>query len=61
MLDAETVQCPYCWEFIELLVDTSGGEQEYVEDCSVCCNPITVRVHLDGMGNPEVEALGQEE
>jgi hypothetical protein len=35
-------ECPYCGEQIELLVDCSVGDQEYVEDCSVCCRPIVV-------------------
>jgi hypothetical protein len=36
--------CPYCWESITVLVDTSVAEQEYVEDCEVCCNPIAIHV-----------------
>jgi hypothetical protein len=39
-----SIQCPYCWELIELVVDCSVPEQEYVEDCSVCCRPIVVHV-----------------
>ena len=38
------VQCPYCGEWIELQLDVSAGEQAYVEDCSVCCRPIEVRL-----------------
>ena len=38
------LQCPYCWEHIEFTVDCSVTPQEYVEDCSVCCNPIIVTV-----------------
>jgi hypothetical protein len=34
------VQCPYCWERFTLLVDGSVEQQEYVEDCEVCCRPI---------------------
>lgn len=41
-LHPTVVQCPYCWEAIELLVDCSVDSQEYVEDCSVCCRPIIV-------------------
>jgi hypothetical protein len=25
-----------------MLVDTSAGGQSYVEDCEVCCNPISI-------------------
>lgn len=35
-------QCPYCWEEISFLLDTSVAKQTYVEDCEVCCNPIEV-------------------
>jgi len=38
-------QCPYCWEQISMLLDTSVS-QTYVEDCEVCCNPITVSVEF---------------
>jgi hypothetical protein len=35
------VSCPFCGEPIDVWVDTGGGEQqEYIEDCSVCCRPI---------------------
>ncbi|WP_158974429.1 CPXCG motif-containing cysteine-rich protein [Cellulophaga sp. L1A9] len=33
-------QCPYCWEEISMLLDTSVRQQTYIEDCEVCCNPI---------------------
>ena len=39
-----TVQCPHCWEPIEVLIDTSVAEQEYVEDCQVCCQPLLFTV-----------------
>jgi hypothetical protein len=42
--DAATVDCPYCGERIELVVDCSVEQQEYTEDCSVCCRPIVVTV-----------------
>ena len=35
-------QCPYCWEEISMLMDSSVNKQTYVEDCEVCCNPIEV-------------------
>lgn len=39
-------QCPYCGEAIELLIDDSEAEQDYVEDCEVCCQPIHVEVRV---------------
>jgi hypothetical protein len=44
MIEGVTVDCPACGEPIELSVDTSVPEQEYVEDCSVCCRPMAVTV-----------------
>jgi transcription elongation factor Elf1 len=37
-------QCPYCWEQISMLIDTSVQQQTYVEDCEVCCNPIELEI-----------------
>ena len=35
-------QCPYCWEEISMILDSSVRQQTYIEDCEVCCNPIEV-------------------
>ena len=35
--------CPYCWQTITTEVDPSVGQQTYVEDCEVCCQPIEIR------------------
>ena len=35
-------QCPYCWEEISMLMDSSIKNQTYIEDCEVCCNPIEI-------------------
>ncbi|WP_415376848.1 CPXCG motif-containing cysteine-rich protein [Patiriisocius sp. Uisw_017] len=40
-------QCPYCWEEISMLLDTSVSHQTYVEDCEVCCNPMELSVNYD--------------
>lgn len=36
------VGCPYCGETITLFLDLSVDSQSYIEDCSVCCQPMTV-------------------
>lgn len=53
------VQCPYCWESIELVVDCSVRRQEYTEDCSVCCRPILLKIRV--RGDDEVEVIAQRE
>lgn len=34
--------CPYCWQAISMVLDLSVAEQTYIEDCEVCCRPITI-------------------
>lgn len=43
----KTVQCPYCGESIDVLLDTSVPHQDYIEDCQVCCRPIVFDVTVD--------------
>jgi hypothetical protein len=55
------VCCPYCGEVNEIALDPgSGSEQEYIEDCQVCCRPWRVRVHYLGDGSVEVSALSED-
>ena len=35
-------QCPYCWEEVSMLLDSSLDQSDYIEDCEVCCNPILI-------------------
>ncbi len=42
MLEEHFFPCPYCWEQISVLLDLTAGGQKYVEDCEVCCQPITI-------------------
>jgi hypothetical protein len=56
-----TLQCPYCWEEITLLVDGSIETQEYIEDCEVCCRPIDFSVEVNDDGLAQVEARLQHE
>ncbi len=39
--------CPYCGERISVLVDHSEQEQNYIEDCEVCCCPIMLMVRVE--------------
>lgn len=48
MLDTQKCYCPYCGELIELVLDPSmGEEQNYIEDCFVCCRPMVLKVATD--------------
>ena len=48
MLESQDYQCPYCGEAVEALLDLSGGDQRYIEDCAVCCRPIVFDLRTDG-------------
>ena len=56
-----TVQCPYCWELIEVLIDGSVNEQAYIEDCQVCCRPINFLVVVNESGAFEVNVSHEDE
>jgi len=50
MLELRTIHCPYCGESFETNVDASAGDQEYIEDCAVCCQPIVFVLTADTDG-----------
>lgn len=43
-LTEQLIDCPYCGETIEVLIDSSDAGQQYIEDCQVCCKPINFLV-----------------
>jgi hypothetical protein len=59
--DEGSYVCPSCGERIVIPIDPSGGdEQQYVEDCPVCCNPNLIRVEWLGDGEPpRVDAVAE--
>ena len=61
MLESADVQCPYCGEAITLVIDCSAGAQAYIEDCPVCCRPISVSVTIDPDGLPWVDVRRDDE
>jgi hypothetical protein len=61
MLPASDIACPYCGEVITLLLDASAGPQRYIEDCQVCCRPITVDLDVDEDGALSVRVQAEDE
>ena len=53
--------CPYCWEEISVLLDSSVTNQTYVEDCEVCCNPIQISAVFDDLELVGFEAINIEQ
>lgn len=60
-LQTAFIQCPYCWEHIEVIVDCSVPHQEYVEDCSVCCKPIIITVESSLGEVVSIEGRGEDD
>ncbi|MFP7723032.1 CPXCG motif-containing cysteine-rich protein [Lysobacter sp. A3-1-A15] len=40
------IRCPYCGEPLQVQVDASGGEAQWVEDCQVCCRPMELALYI---------------
>jgi len=52
--------CSACGEEIVVPVDlTAGEEQEYVEDCPVCCRPHLLRLSVDEDGRVTLQATAE--
>jgi len=49
-LQARDINCPYCGESINILIDCSVPQQDYIEDCQVCCRPINIAIQVDHEG-----------
>ena len=39
---SESVQCPFCGQTFEIVVDTSVAFQRFTTDCEICCRPFEV-------------------
>jgi hypothetical protein len=42
-----TVQCPYCGQAFEIVIDTSVAVQRFTTDCEVCCRPFEVSAECE--------------
>jgi len=42
-MEEKFITCPYCRESISILLDTGiEGMADLVDDCEVCCRPISI-------------------
>jgi hypothetical protein len=60
-LSEVTIGCPYCGEAIEVLLDSSDIDQQYIEDCQVCCKPIIFLVSEKESGDLTVNVFNEDE
>ncbi len=60
-LNEMIIYCPYCGEALDVLIDSSAGEQSYYEDCAVCCAPILFVISADETGEVAVDVKRDDE
>ena len=60
-IDPKFKACPYCGEAISVLIDCSVAEQDYIEDCQVCCRPINFEVYIEADGEASVTVFNENE
>ncbi|MFB0979965.1 MAG: CPXCG motif-containing cysteine-rich protein [Alteromonadaceae bacterium] len=60
-LTDKTIECPYCGETIRVLIDPSDIEQQYIEDCQVCCKPISFLISESLKGDLTVNVFSEDE
>lgn len=53
------ISCPYCGEQISVVVEVLDENQEYIEDCQVCCRPIVFSVTHENDGQPLVSVRSE--
>jgi len=60
-LTEKSIGCPYCGETIEVLIDSADLDQQYIEDCHVCCKPIIFLVSESVNGELVVSVYNEDE
>jgi len=61
LLAEKSIGCPYCGETIDILVDSADLDQQYIEDCQVCCKPIIILVCENTPGELVVNVYNEDE
>ena len=56
-----SISCPYCAELIEVLIDSSDLNQQYIEDCQVCCRPIIFLLKESMAGDLELQVFSEDD
>jgi hypothetical protein len=54
MHHSRTVQCPHCFEAVEIWIDP-GEEGRMIRDCDVCCNPWELYIQRTSSGEVRVQ------
>ena len=61
-LTEQDISCPYCGENSSILLDCSTEEeQQYIEDCQVCCRPINFNLQFSSSGAVELSVSKEDD
>jgi len=47
IVDEIEIECPQCGEIFTIEVETTQPTLELIEDCAVCCRPMTIQVRSE--------------
>jgi cysteine-rich CPXCG protein len=57
MTEFLTLCCPYCEEEFQVPFEPTDGSSQFIVDCEICCQPMTVKVRVKGTELETVELL----
>ena len=57
LISEERCSCPFCAEPITIVVDFSAGAQTYIEDCQVCCQPMSISFDVSNAGLESISVI----
>jgi hypothetical protein len=58
MQDTATIQCPFCGQSFDLVLDTTLASQRFVTDCEICCRPFEVVAECEDGEILSLDVLG---
>lgn len=56
-----TELCPYCSAEQDFIIDNTFSDQEYIEDCEVCCQPILCQIAIADAGEVSLDIRRENE
>ena len=56
---AAQIQCPFCGQYFDLVIDTSIAQQRLTTDCEICCRPFGVLVDSEPGEIISIEVVGE--
>lgn len=43
----QRIECPHCGHHLHLVLDPTGGDQNYYDECPACCCDIHLNMHIN--------------